>query len=140
MKGISFLVAVFFASALFIHAQDVRKEFYGMWTLDIENGSVGWLRVNEDNGFLDAELLWQSGSVLPVSSVYFKDEHTLVVTRTNNVRRNENRTHFVTQTFTFERTGNRLTGALISPTRDGMSTTTRKFSGWKLSYTMGAIL
>jgi len=40
MKRISFLVAVFFASAVLIHAQDVRKEFYGMWTIDIEDGSA----------------------------------------------------------------------------------------------------
>jgi len=133
MKRISFLVAVFFASAVLIHAQDVRKEFYGMWTIDIEDGSVGWLGVNEDNGFLDAELLWQGGSVLPVSSVYFADDHTLVVTRTNNVRRSDSRTHVVAQTFTFERIGNRLCGTLVSPTRDGMNTTTRKFTGWRLS-------
>ena len=133
MNRIGFLCIVFFSTALFVNAQDVRKEFYGMWTLDIENGSVGWLGVNEDKGFLDAELLWQGGSVVPVSSVYFKDEHTLVVTRTNNVRRTEERSHVVTQTFTFERTGNKLTGTLVSPMRDGMSVTTRKFAGWRLA-------
>ena len=132
MKRKSILLAVFFAIALSINAQDVRKEFYGMWTLDIEDGSVGWLGVNEDKGFLDADLLWQGGSVVPVSSVYFKDDHTLVVTRTNEVRRGDNRRHVVTQTFTLERTGNSLTGTLTSPTRDGMNVTTRKFTGWRL--------
>ena len=135
MNRMIFLFVVFFSTALLIivNAQDVRKEFYGMWTIDIEDGSVGWLGVNEDKGFLDAELLWQGGSVVPVSSVFFKDDHTLVVTRTNNARRSDSRTHVVTQTFTFERTGNRLCGTLVSPTRDGMNTTTRKFTGWRLS-------
>jgi hypothetical protein len=133
MNRIGIFFAVLLSTALLVGAQDVRKEFYGMWTLDIEDGSVGWLGVNEDNGFLDASLLWQGGSVLPVSSVYFKDEHTLVVTRTSQVRRNDTRSHVVAQTFTFERTGNKLTGTLVSPTRDGMGITTRKFSGWRLA-------
>ena len=132
MNRMSILFIVFFSTALLVNAQDVRKEFYGMWTIEIENGSVGWLGVNEDKGFLDAELLWGGGSVVPVSSVHFKDEHTLVVTRTGNVKRNDNRTHVVAQTYTFERTGNKLTGTFVSPTRDGMGITTRKFSGWRL--------
>jgi hypothetical protein len=133
MNRISIFFAVFFSTALFLNAQDVRKEFYGMWTLDIEDGSVGWLGLNEDKGFLDADLLWQGGSVVPVANVYFKDDHTLVVTRTNDVRRSDDRRHVVTQTFTFERTGNKLTGSLLSPSRDGMTVTTRKFSGWRLA-------
>ena len=134
MKRISILFVVFLTTALLVNAQqDVRKEFYGMWTIDIEDGSVGWLGVNENNGFLDAELLWQGGSVVPVANVYFKDDHTLVVTRTNNLRRNDTRTHVVTQTFIFERTGNQLTGMLVRPTSDGMNISTRKFKGWRLA-------
>ena len=132
MNRIIILFALLFSTALFVNAQDVKKEFYGMWTIDIEDGSVGWLGVNEDKGFLDAELLWQGGSVVPVSGVYFKDSHTLVVTRTSEVRRSDSRRHVVSQVFTFERIGNKLTGTLVSPTRDGMNVTTRKFTGWRL--------
>jgi len=133
MNRISLFFVVVFLSAFTINAQqDVRKEFFGMWTIDIEDGSVGWLTVDDSKGYLDAELLWQGGSVLPVSSVYFTNDHTLVVTRTNNVRRNENRTHVVAQTFTFERTGDNLTGTLTNPARDGLSVTSRKFVGWRL--------
>ena len=134
MKRFIFLCVMCFSTALFVHAQDVKKEFYGMWTIDIEDGSVGWLGVNEDKGFLDADLLWQGGSVVPVSNVYFQDEHTLVVTRVNNnVQRSDSRRHEVTQIFTFERTGNNLTGTLTSPTGDGMNVITRKFVGWRLT-------
>ena len=132
MNRISVFLVGFFLAAFTINAQDIRKEFFGMWAIDIEDGSVGWLSVNDDKGFIDAELLWQGGSVLPVSSVYFTDDHTLVVTRSNNVRRNDDRTHVVAQTFTFERTGNNLTGSLVNPARDGLSVTTRKFAGWRL--------
>jgi len=134
MKRIGIFLVVLFASAVLIHAQDVRKEFYGMWTIAIEDGSVGWLGVNEDKGFLDAELLWQGGSVVPVANVYFKDDHTLVVTRTNEVKRNDRMGLVTTQTFTFERTGNNVTGTLVTPARDGMSVITRKFTGWRLTF------
>ena len=132
MNRIVCFLVVFFLSAFTINAQDVKKEFYGMWTIEIEDGSVGWLGVNEDKGFLDADLLWQGGSVEPVSNVFFYDDRTLVVTRTSNARRNDERRHIVTQTYIFERTGNELTGSLINPTRDGMNVTTRKFKGWRL--------
>jgi len=132
MKRISVLLVVFFLIAFSVNAQDVKKEFYGMWTLEIEDGSVGWLGVNDGKGFLDADLLWQGGSVVPVSSVYFSDDHTLVVTMTNNVRRNDERSFTVARTYIFERTGNHLTGTLIYPSRDGMSVTKRKFTGWRL--------
>ena len=132
MNRISILLSVILLTVFTVNAQDIRKDFFGMWTIEIEDGSVGWLSVNDEKGFVDAELLWQGGSVLPVASVYFKDDHTLVVTRTNNVRRNDNRTHVVAQTFTFERTGNNLNGTLVNPARDGLSVTTRKFIGWRL--------
>jgi len=49
MKRISILFFVLCSFALSINAQDVvRKEFYGMWTIAIEDGSVGWLGVNDD--------------------------------------------------------------------------------------------
>ena len=133
MKRISILLVVCVFTAFIMNAQDVKKEFYGMWTIAIEDGSVGWLGVNDDKGFLDAELLWQGGSVVPVSGVYFKDDHTLVVTRTNNVRRGDSRTHVVSQIFTFERTGNHAVGTLVSPTRDGMNVSTRKFTACRLA-------
>ena len=133
MNRIGILFALLFSTAFFVNAQDVKKEFYGMWTIDIEDGSVGWLNVNADKGFLDADLLWQGGSVLPVNDAYFTDDHTLVVTRTYDVKRSDSRKFNVAQTFTFERTGNKLTGTLVSPSRDGMNTVTRKFCGWRLA-------
>ena len=134
MKRMNVLLFVFFFAAFSVNAQDViKKEFFGMWTLEIEDGSVGWLGVNDSKGFLDAELLWQGGSVVPVSNVFFCDDHTLVVHMTSNARRNDERSFTVPRTFIFERTGNKLTGTLISQARDGMSVTKRKFTGWRLA-------
>ena len=132
MNRVSIVLLVVILSAFSINAQDTKKDFYGMWSLDIEGGSVGWLGVNENKGFLDAELLWQGGSVLPVASVYFSGDNTLVVTRSREVKRNDTRTHIVAQTYTFERKGDQLIGTLTEPTRNGMGLATTKFVGWRL--------
>ena len=128
----SILVAVILLTAFFSNAQNSKKDFYGMWTIDIDGGSVGWLNVNEDKGFLDAELLWQGGSVLPVADVYFVDDKTLVVTRTRELKKSEDRTLLSTQTYTFERKGDKITGVSLEPNRNGMGVSTLKFKGWRL--------
>ena len=146
MNRIGILLLVFLLSAFSINAQDVRKdpsgvwtanaqdvkkEFFGMWTIEIEDGSVAWLNVHDSKGFLDAELLWQGGSIFPVSHIYYVNDKTLVVTRTREAR-NERR-HVTTQTFTFEKNGDNLTGKMMEPARDGMSVTEMKYKGWRLN-------
>ena len=133
MNRVGIVLFSIFLSAFSVNAQDVKKGFYGMWTLEIEGGSVGWLSVNDSKGFLDADLLWQGGSVLPVANVYFTDDKTLVVTWTRELRRNDGRKHVLAQTFTFERNGDQLAGKLTEPARDAMSVTERKFKGWRLA-------
>jgi hypothetical protein len=133
MKRISILLCVCVLSAFIANAQEVKKEFFGMWTIEIEDGSVGWLGVDDSKGFLDASLLWQGGSVEPVSSVFFFDDKTLVVTRSYNAKRSDTRSHVEVQTYIFERNGDNLTGTQISPIRGGMSVATKKFKGWRLS-------
>jgi len=133
MKKINLiLIAVFVMFAFNSKAQNAQKDFYGMWTIDIDGGSVGWLNVNEDNGFLDAELLWQGGSVLPVANVYFVDDKTLVVTRTRDMKKSEDRTLTATQTYQFERKGDKIEGFMSEPMREGVGVSTLKFNGWRL--------
>lgn len=133
MKKLNFFfTAIFAVLVLTSAAQNQQSDFMGMWTIDIENGSVGWLGVNNDKGFLDADLLWQGGSVVPVASVYFTDDKTLVVTRTYETNKGADRKFAITQTFTFTRKGDKITGTLTEPSRDGLSMVTTKFSGWRL--------
>jgi hypothetical protein len=133
MKNLkSILIAVIILTAFFTNAQNSKSDFYGMWTIDIEGGSVGWLNVNEEKGFLDAELLWRGGSVVPVSHVYFVDDKTLIVTRTRELKKSEDRTQLATQTFQFERKGDKIEGVMTEPTRDGMGVSTLKFKAWRL--------
>ena len=133
MNRISVFLLAVCISVLTLSAQDAKKNFYGMWTIDIEGGSVGWLWVHDSKGFLDAELLWQGGSVLPVSDVFFFNDNTLVVTWAREARRNDDLKRITTQTFIFERNGDNFTGKMIAPARDGMSVSEMKFKGWRLA-------
>ena len=131
-KLYSILVAVLALLAVNSTAQNAQKDFNGMWTIDIDGGSVGWLGVNDTKGYLDADLLWQGGSVVPVANVYFTDDKTLVATRTYEINKNDQRKFTVTQTFTFERKGDKFTGTLTEPARDRLNMVTTKFTGWRL--------
>jgi hypothetical protein len=111
--------------------------YMGRWTLSLPGGA-GWLRVHHDNGYLDAELLWMGGSVLPVASAY--EEHgKLVVTRVSNVIKEKDamdkalRTHHVTQRFEFELGQDELVGTAYFPASNGLSTNVVRFTGKRLA-------
>lgn len=133
MKNFKLLFVAIFTLAVFISsAQNSKKDFYGMWTIEVEGGGVGWLGVNEDEGFLDASLLWKGGSVTPVSHVYFFDDNTLVVTRTREMKKGEDRKHVITQSYVFKRDGDNIEGFTMAPERDGMGTRRENFKAWRL--------
>ncbi len=114
------------------------SEFLGQWTIDIEGGSVGWLEVRQENDYLDADVLWGGGSVLPVSTVFLANDHVLTVQRSNNVvrSRDENsnplKTQVVTDWMEIRKDGDKINGILLSPRRNGLSVDTTMFVGTKL--------
>jgi 3-keto-disaccharide hydrolase len=67
-------------------AQD-DNPFLGRWALTIPGGGAGWLGVTQENGYLDASLLWGGGSVLPVDSVFVNGEDLFVVRLTKVERK-----------------------------------------------------
>ncbi|MHC4993618.1 MAG: 3-keto-disaccharide hydrolase [Planctomycetota bacterium] len=104
------------------YAQGGKNPFLGAWDLTLPNGKAGWLNVTQEKGYLDAQILWGGGSVVPVSSVYV-DGDTLVVTRTRDVPRKEGnktvRTQQFTETITAKRTGAGLALTQHVPNRNG---------------------
>ncbi len=114
------------------------SEFIGQWTIDIEGGSVGWLEVRQEDNYLDADILWGGGSVLPVSAIFLVQDHILIVQRSNNVVRNrdENNNPLKTQTVAswmeITKEGDKINGILLSPRRNGLSVDTTTFVGIKL--------
>ena len=114
------------------------SEFLGQWTIDIEGGSVGWLEVRQEENYLDADVLWGGGSVVPVSNIFLAKDQVLIAQRTNNVvrKRDENnnplKTHMVTSWLEITKNGDKLDGILLSPRRNSLSIDTTTFSGMKL--------
>jgi len=114
------------------------SEFLGQWTIDIDGGSVGWLEVRQEEGYLDADILWGGGSVLPVSGIFLAKDQVLTVQRSNNVvrKRDENnnpvKTQLVTSWMEITKNGEKINGILLSPRRNGLSVDTTTFFGTKL--------
>ncbi len=114
------------------------SEFLGQWTIDIQGGSVGWLEVRQENNYLDGDILWGGGSVLPVSDMFIANNHVLVVQRSNNVTRkvDENKiplkTQVVTEWLEIVKKGDKIDGILLTPRNNGTGVDTSKFSGTKL--------
>ncbi len=136
MRKKSIFLSVIILTAIVTDAQSLKNGFFGMWTIAIDGGPVGWLDVNNDKGYLDAELLWQGGSVVPVANVYFEDENTLVVTRSRELpvddTDKESRKFIVAQTFRFARSGDKAKGVAIFPSHDRMSVKEIGFKAWRL--------
>ena len=115
--------------------EEAPNALFGMWTLEIEGGGVGWFELHEKNGYLDADLLWRGGSVLPVAHVFFMDENQLVLTRVREVSKSKDgkeRKHTVTNIYRIRRIGDGIEGIAIQPKPDGSGITRTKFRGTKL--------
>ncbi|HBE43076.1 MAG TPA: DUF1080 domain-containing protein [Bacteroidales bacterium] len=114
-------------------------EFFGQWTIDIDGGSVGWLEVRQDENYINGDILWGGGSVLPVSNIFLAGDRTLIIQRANNVvrKRDENRNPLVTSVVTdwleinINGSGN-IEGILLRPKRSGLGVDTVTFAGKKL--------
>jgi hypothetical protein len=114
------------------------SEFLGQWTIDIDGGSVGWIEVRKEDGYLDADILWVGGSVLPVSNIFLAKDQVLTIQRSNNVIRKKDETNtpvksqIVTEWLEITKNGEKINGILLSPRRNGLSIDTTTFTGTKL--------
>jgi hypothetical protein len=114
------------------------SEFLGQWTIDIQGGSVGWLEVRQEDNYLDGDILWGGGSVLPVSDIFMAKESVLVVQRSNNVVRkadeNKNpvKSQVITEWLEITKKGDKIDGILLNPRNNGIGVDTTTFSGTKL--------
>jgi 3-keto-disaccharide hydrolase len=114
-------------------------EFLGQWTIDIDGGSVGWIEVRRENDYLNGDILWGGGSVLPVSNIFLASGNLLIIQRSNNVvrKRDENNnpvlTMVVTDWLEIRKAGDdAIKGILLRPRRNGIGVDSTGFSGRKL--------
>ena len=133
----------FFSCKTETQAPPVQKaeisEFIGQWTIDIKGGSVGWIEVRQEEDYIDADILWSGGSVLPVSNIFLAADRMLVIQRSNDVvrKRDENnnpvRTAVVTDWLEIVKAGDdNIEGILLRPRRNCKGVDTTAFSGIKL--------
>lgn len=110
-------------------------DYLGHWALNLPGGA-GWLDVRQethhDNTYLEGDILWYGGSVVPVQSI-FMNEGTLVVVRLHNVPRiieNEEvvRAHTVPQWLEMELQGDTLQVTNNMPSNDGLMTNKNSFT------------
>ncbi len=84
VTSLAFLVGL---TAVHVPAQDDNVEpFLGNWALTIPGGGAGHLKVWQEEGYLDADILWGGGSVVPVSFICMHED-TLIIQRTQNIQR-----------------------------------------------------
>ena len=104
-----------------LKAGDDTGLYLGRWALHFEEG-MGWLEVRQEDGYLDADLLWIGGSVTPVANVYIASGK-LIVTRTSKAifekADGKVRTHTITNTLELEGKGDQLIGKMTAPNKDG---------------------
>ncbi len=117
--------------------QAAEDDFVGRWALTIPNGRAGWLEVTKEEGYYDASILWGGGSVVPVDSVYFPDEDTLVVTRVRDVKRKgvkgeKERVQRFTDRIVATVAGDGMGLAIMSPKPNGKGVETQTFMGTRI--------
>ena len=115
------IVIILLCNMSLLKAGDEAGQYIGRWALHFEEG-MGWLEVKQEDGYLDADLLWIGGSVTPVANVYIAHEK-LIVTRISKAvfeKSDANkRTHTITNTLELEGKGDQLIGKMTEPSKDG---------------------
>ena len=119
-----------------VPAAETAIPYIGHWALTIPGGGAGWLSVMQENGYLDANILWGGGSVVPVDSVYM-DEDTLNVTRVRKVERKDAkgkviRTHTFTETIVAKVSGDTMRLTQIRPRSNGNGVDRSEFTGKRI--------
>ena len=115
---------------------DAINPFIGNWALTIPGGGAGWMGVTQQDGYLDASVLWGGGSVTPCESVYM-DGSNIVVTRAHEVERKDKagkvlRKQIFTDTITATVSGNDLKATVTRPDANGGPVVKQEFSGKRI--------
>lgn len=137
MKTVAWAVLTGVAMGLGMAASgEAGDPFVGYWALTIPGGGAGWIGVTQENGYLDASVLWGGGSPGPASSVYV-DGDTLYITRTRDVERkdasgNVVRKHALTDTLAATLKGDEMSLTRTVPRENGQGVERETFSGKRI--------
>jgi hypothetical protein len=96
----------------------------------------GWIEIRQESGYLDGDILWGWGSVVPLDNVYI-DSDKLILTRIRrSVRKRDDdgnpvRTQMIVSSMAISINGEKLTGRIYTPELDGTGIRIEFFSGKK---------
>jgi len=133
------MIAFFSVLSLQSYAQEESaSSFLGMWalTLDYENNNAGWLEVRQEEGYLDADLLWRWGSVMPVGHTLIAGDMLLLIQGRDVVKKIEgkpDRTLHPIQWLEVASAGeDRIEGMANFPNRNGIGVEVVSFTGKRI--------
>ncbi len=123
------------ASASVVAAK-ASDPYIGRWALTIPGGGAGWLGITEEDGGLEAHILWGGGSVVPTSDAYMNGD-TLKVERVHKIRRRNTEGKMVpagefTETIVAKVSGDTLKLTQIRPNRNGEGESRNEFTGKRI--------
>jgi hypothetical protein len=150
MKSPNFLALIIAALLIASSCQEKKAEninssqkndisqFLGQWTIDIGTNEVGWLEVRQENGYIDADLLWGEGSVLPVPYIYLADNILFVgrdpskLVRKKDENGNEKHSHNFPTWVEIKRNHEKIMGYYLRPKSSGIGFDSVFIKGTKL--------
>lgn len=115
--------------------------FLGVWALDLdyENSNAGWMEITQEDGYLDASMLWRGGSVYPVEFV-FTAEDRLMITHSRTVIREKDasgepvREHRQIYWYDMIKEGNdKVAGRAFFPNANGLGVEVVSFNGKRVA-------
>ena len=114
--------------------------FLGIWALDLdyESSNAGWIEITQEDGYLDASVLWSGGSVNPVEFVFTAENH-LIITRSNILIREKDdagkpvKEHRQIFWYDIQKEGSdMLSGRRFSPNANGIGVEVVSFTGKRI--------
>lgn len=149
MKQTSIAALFLMAGVLLFSSFDGKKDvapapanisdFLGQWGFNIKAGGIGWLDIRQEKGYIDADVLYQGGSIVPATSAYmvgdvlYLGRGTRKIIRTRDASGVETRSMMFPSWLEIKKSGNdKITGYLITPRSSGIGADSSYFTGAKM--------
>ena len=133
-----------------LNAQETSVEpFLGLWALELEyeSNNAGWIEIRQEEGYLDASVLWRWGSVFPVEFAFVEGEQLLITNGRDVVRKKDEagnplKTQHQIDWFVLKKQGeNEISGTGHFPNRNGVGMESASFTGKRIpAYTSPPVL
>jgi hypothetical protein len=135
-KNLGLVCLVLLLTCVSVWAAKAPNPYIGRWALTIPGGGAGWLGVAEENGSLEAHILWGGGSVVPTSEAYL-DGDALKIIRIQKIRRRDAngkmmKPETLKETIIAKVSGDDLQLTQIRPNMNGTGSSRSEFTGKRI--------